>query len=191
MRCRPIPDINMLVTSSDFLTPQIEQALRTAGKWRVAGQPGHVLIAGFDGDDKGYEQLAAGYYDVDGVQNLDYEVDLALQALDRLWAGQFPAKILIDPGFVITRATLEEKRDRMWGYAAWKKQAAVAQVSDANAVSAGSTRRRLGRDANRQRHPRDILHRSLARHPVGHGAPCHSRRRAVACAPHRVRSTSP
>jgi ribose/xylose/arabinose/galactoside ABC-type transport system permease subunit/ABC-type sugar transport system substrate-binding protein len=133
------PDINMLVTSSDFLTPQIEQALRTAGKWHVSGQPGHVLIAGFDGDDKGYEQLAAGYYDVDGVQNLDYEVDLTLQTLDRLWAGEHPPKILIDPGFVITRETLKEKRDQMWGYAAWKAKTAVAQASGANAVSSGST----------------------------------------------------
>ena len=45
------PDINMLVTSSDFLTPQIEQALRAAGKWFPAGQPGHVLVEA--------EQLAA------------------------------------------------------------------------------------------------------------------------------------
>ena len=39
------PDINMVVTSSDFMTPQIEQALRAAGKWKKAGEPGHVLIA--------------------------------------------------------------------------------------------------------------------------------------------------
>ena len=77
------PDINMLVTSSDFLTPQIEQALRIAGKWHKSDEPGHVLIAGFDGDDNGYEQLAAGYYDVDGVQDLDYEVELTFQALEQ------------------------------------------------------------------------------------------------------------
>jgi ribose/xylose/arabinose/galactoside ABC-type transport system permease subunit/ABC-type sugar transport system substrate-binding protein len=124
------PDINMLVTSSDFLTPQIEQALRTAGKWYPAGQPGHVLIAGFDGDDKGYEQLAAGYWDVDGVQDLDYEVELTLQALDRLWAGERPEKILVDPGFVITRDTLIAKRDHMWGYGAWKAKTAFVQAPD-------------------------------------------------------------
>lgn len=123
------PDINLLVTSSDFLTPQIEQALRTAEKWHPVGEPGHVLIAGFDGDDKGYEKLATGFYDVDGVQNLDYEVTLTLQALDRLWAGDYPNKILIDPGFVITRDTLMAKRDQMWGYGAWKAKVAVAQSS--------------------------------------------------------------
>jgi ribose/xylose/arabinose/galactoside ABC-type transport system permease subunit/ABC-type sugar transport system substrate-binding protein len=128
------PDINMLVTSSDFLTPQIEQALRIAGKWHKSNEPGHVLIAGFDGDDNGYEQLAAGYYDVDGVQDLDYEVDLTFQALDRLWAGERPPKILIDPGFVISRDTLNEKRERMWGYGAWK-----AKTTSAAAKSAGAT----------------------------------------------------
>lgn len=132
------PDINMLVTSSDFLTPQIEQALRTAGKWFPAGQAGHVLIAGFDGDDKGYEQLAAGYWDVDGVQNLDYEVELALKALDRIWAGERPAKILVDPGFVITRETLLEKRDQMWGYGAEQGKTAVAKAPSADPVSSAA-----------------------------------------------------
>jgi len=75
----------MLVTASDFLTPQIEQAPRTTSKWHPVGQPGHVPLAGFDGDDKGYEQLAADYYDVDGVQNPDYEVGLTLQTLKWMW----------------------------------------------------------------------------------------------------------
>lgn len=123
---RSNPDINMLVTSSDFLTPQIEQALRTAGKWHKAGEPGHVLIAGFDGDEKGYEQLAAGYFDVDGVQNLDYEVQLAFDALEKMWAGEKPPKQLLDPGFVITRDTLLEQREKMWGYSVWKSKSAAA-----------------------------------------------------------------
>jgi ribose/xylose/arabinose/galactoside ABC-type transport system permease subunit/ABC-type sugar transport system substrate-binding protein len=132
------PDINLLVTSSDFLTPQIEQALRTAGKWHPAGQSGHVLIAGFDGDDKGYEKLATGYYDVDGVQNLDYEVGLTLQALDRLWKGERPPKILIDPGFVISRETLQAKRNDMWGYTAWKAKAVATAGSPTMPVPASS-----------------------------------------------------
>lgn len=127
------PDINMLVTSSDFLTPQIEQALRIAGKWHKSNEPGHVLIAGFDGDDNGYEQLAAGYYDVDGVQDLDYEVELTFQALDQLWAGERPPKILVDPGFVITRDTLNEKRERMWGYGAWQAKTTSAAAKGATA----------------------------------------------------------
>jgi ribose/xylose/arabinose/galactoside ABC-type transport system permease subunit/ABC-type sugar transport system substrate-binding protein len=128
------PDINMLVTSSDFLTPQIQQALRAAGKWYPAGHPEHVLIAGFDGDASGYEQLAAGYYDVDGVQNLHYEVELTLKALDQLWSNERPPKTLIDPGFVISRDTLQVKRDQMWGYAA-SKAAAITATKSATAAT--------------------------------------------------------
>jgi ribose/xylose/arabinose/galactoside ABC-type transport system permease subunit/ABC-type sugar transport system substrate-binding protein len=130
------PDINLLVTSSDFMTPQIDQALRIAGKWHPSGDPGHVLIAGFDGDDNGYAQLAAGYYDVDGVQDLDNEVDLTFKALDQMWAGERPEKTLIDPGFVITRETLREKRARMWGYGAWKAKAAVVAATPGSPASA-------------------------------------------------------
>jgi ribose/xylose/arabinose/galactoside ABC-type transport system permease subunit/ABC-type sugar transport system substrate-binding protein len=136
---RAHPDINMLVTSSDFMTPQIEQALRAAGKWHPAGHPEHVLIAGFDGDDHGYEQLAAGYFDVDGVQNLDYEVELSLKALQRLWAGERPPKTLIDPGFVITQGDLMAKRDQMWGYGAWKAKSALVASSGAGSEQAVST----------------------------------------------------
>jgi ribose/xylose/arabinose/galactoside ABC-type transport system permease subunit/ABC-type sugar transport system substrate-binding protein len=134
------PEIDFLVTSSDFLTPQIEQALRVAGKWHPSGTPGHVLIAGFDGDDNGYRQLAAGYYDVDGVQNLSYEVDLTLQALERLWAGERLPKTLIDPGFVISRETLGAKRDEMWGYGVWKaKTSAVSKKSVLTPAASGAS----------------------------------------------------
>lgn len=129
------PDIDVIVTSSDFLTPQIEQALRIAGKWHPSGEGGHVFIAGFDGDDNGYAQLAAGYYDVDGVQNLHYEVDLTLQTLEQLWAGEHPAKILIDPGFVITREALLAERNRMWGYQSWKERQLAAQIPSGTPIS--------------------------------------------------------
>jgi len=113
------PDINMLVTSSDFLTPQIEQALRQAGKWKKIGQPGHVWLAGFDGDENAYRELAAGYYDVDGVQNIGYEVKLAYETLECEWRGEKPGKILLDPGLVVTQDNLNETRGDMWGYHVW------------------------------------------------------------------------
>ncbi len=116
------PDINFLVTSSDFMHPQIEQVLKTANKWHKRGEQGHVLFAGFDGDQGAYQRLQDGYLDADGVQNLYLEVDMAFQAFEDMWAGKKPAKLLLDPGFVITQANLEQKRDQMWGYAVWKRQ---------------------------------------------------------------------
>jgi ribose/xylose/arabinose/galactoside ABC-type transport system permease subunit/ABC-type sugar transport system substrate-binding protein len=140
------PDINMLITSSDFMTPQIEQALRAAGKWHKAGDPKHVLIAGFDGDDNGYAQLNAGYFDVDGVQNLYYETQLSFKALEKMWAGEKPPKLLIDPGFVITRENLVPQREQMWGYQAWqaktapsKAAAVTGSTSNVDSIAAGSS----------------------------------------------------
>jgi ribose/xylose/arabinose/galactoside ABC-type transport system permease subunit/ABC-type sugar transport system substrate-binding protein len=132
------PEINLFVTSSDFLTPQIAQALRIANKWHPVGNSGHVLIAGFDGDDNGYAQLSQGYYDVDGVQDLDYEVDLTLRVLTQIWAGERPPKTLVDPGFVITRDSLTVQRHRMWGYRAWQSRMPI-KPSVALSPSQGST----------------------------------------------------
>lgn len=113
------PDINMLVTSSDFLDPQLQQALRLAGMWKKAGNPGHVWLAGFDGGENAYRLLAEGYYDVDGVQNAGYEVRAAYETLVREWEGEKPGETVVDPGLLVTQNNLEETRSEMWGYHAW------------------------------------------------------------------------
>ena len=116
------PDINLLVSPSDSQDAVIEQVLKTAGKWHKTGEDGHVLFAGFDGDQNGYRLLSTGYMDVNGVQNLFYEVDLAYGAFKDIWAGKEPQQMLIDPGFAISQATLEAKREVMWGYHVWKEK---------------------------------------------------------------------
>jgi ABC-type sugar transport system substrate-binding protein len=119
------PGINYLQTSSDFLMPQIQQALTIAKKWKKIGEEGHILFGGFDGDEGQYQALKDGYMDVGGVQNVFYEADLALDAISKLKAGQpvpLMPKMLLDPGFVMTHETVEQDRDKMWGYAVWKKK---------------------------------------------------------------------
>ena len=129
------PDVNMLVSSSDFLTPQIEQALKTAGKWKRSDEQGHVLIASFDGDANAYARLAEGYFDCDGVQNLGYEVALSFDALERLWKGERLPQILVDPGLVIMSENLEEQREGMWGYSVWKSEARHVEHANAGAAA--------------------------------------------------------
>jgi ribose/xylose/arabinose/galactoside ABC-type transport system permease subunit/ABC-type sugar transport system substrate-binding protein len=129
------PEINMIVSSSDFMTPQIQQALRAVDKWKKAGEPGHILIASFDGDPFGYAQLADGYYDVDGVQNMELEVQLTFEALEQMWRGIRPPKVLIDPGVIVTRENLLQERDQMWGYTVWKAELAQGQAATAAANS--------------------------------------------------------
>jgi ABC-type sugar transport system substrate-binding protein len=115
-------DINFLVTSSDFLIPQIQQALKTAGKWKKVGEEGHVLFGGFDGDQGQYAMLQEGYMDAGGVQNLYFEADLAFDAIRKMRAGEKVDKLLLDPGFVMTQDNMKDQREKMWGYAVWKRQ---------------------------------------------------------------------
>lgn len=115
------PDIDFLFTSSDFMLPQIQQVLETFDKWHKIGEDGHVLLGGFDGDANAYQLIADNYMDACGVQNLFLEVDMAFQAFQDMWAGQKPAKLLLDPGFVITQANKDQTRDKMWGYIVWQK----------------------------------------------------------------------
>jgi len=109
------PDIGLIFTSSDFLLPSIVSALKSAGKYRRAGEPGHVLLGGFDGDATAYGMLSEGYLDATGVQDVDFEVRACVQAILDWREGKEPPATILDPGFVIHRGNLEEKAPRMWG----------------------------------------------------------------------------
>lgn len=115
------PDISLLFTSSDFLLPQITQALKSADKWGKIGEENHVILAGFDGAPPAYDLMQQGYMDACGVQNLFYEAELAIQAIVDLQAGKTVDKLLLDPGFAITQDNMTEKRAEMWGYVLWAK----------------------------------------------------------------------
>jgi len=117
------PDINFLFTSSDFLFPQIIEAMKKANKFHPIEHPDHVVFGGFDGDETAYELLRDQYLDADGVQDLEYEAKLCVDSLVDMAAGKLGPKagetnplILNDPGFAIHQGNLEEMKVRMWGY---------------------------------------------------------------------------
>jgi ABC-type sugar transport system substrate-binding protein len=109
------PDINFIFSSSDFLFPQVVQALRNAGKYQKIGQEGHVLLGGFDGDATAYQMLLDGYLDADGVQDVYFESEAAVQTLLDLKAGKPTPEVVRDPGLVIHQGNLKETAARMWG----------------------------------------------------------------------------
>jgi ABC-type sugar transport system substrate-binding protein len=115
------PDISFLFTSSDFMIPQIQQALEAADKWAPIGDARHVIFTGFDGFPAAYQLMSEKYMDACGVQNLFYETTLAINAILDLQAGKKVDRLLIDPGFAITQTNLDQKRDEMWGYVLWKE----------------------------------------------------------------------
>ncbi len=109
------PDINFIFTSSDFLFPSIISALKNAGKYKKIGEEGHVLLGGFDGDATAYQMMKDGYLDADGVQNVYFESEAAVQAVLDLKAGKPVAEVIRDPGFVIHQANMNEMSAKMWG----------------------------------------------------------------------------
>jgi ABC-type sugar transport system substrate-binding protein len=109
------PDISFLFTSSDFLLPSIVSALKQAGKYHKVGEPGHVILGGFDGDATAWRMLEEGYLDATGVQDMYYEAEASIQALVDLMAGEDVPELIQDPGFVITQANKDQLKSRMWG----------------------------------------------------------------------------
>jgi inositol transport system substrate-binding protein len=109
------PDVSFIFTSSDFLLPSIVSALKSAGKYRKVGEPGHVILGGFDGDATAYQMLKDGYLDATGVQDVDFEVEACIRSILEARAGKPVPDIIKDAGFVIHQGNLQEKAPRMWG----------------------------------------------------------------------------
>lgn len=111
------PDIDFLFTSSDFLFPVIRSVLTPLGKWQKRDQPDHVILGGLDGDMTACELLREGYLDATGVQNLFAEAEMTLDALlAAIESGDAtPDEWLLDEGFALTGANLEQRDQDMWG----------------------------------------------------------------------------
>jgi ABC-type sugar transport system substrate-binding protein len=109
------PDISFIFTSSDFLFPSIVSALKSSGKYKKIGEPGHVILGGFDGDATAYQMLKEGYLDATGVQDVYFEAKACVQAVLDLREGKQVPALIKDPGFVIHQGNLKEKAPQMWG----------------------------------------------------------------------------
>jgi ABC-type sugar transport system substrate-binding protein len=109
------PDISFIFSSSDFLFPSIVAALKSASKYHKLGEPGHVVLGGFDGDATAYQMLVEGYLDATGVQDVYFEAEQSVQALLDQMAKKEVTDLILDPGFVIHQGNLAERKSRMWG----------------------------------------------------------------------------
>lgn len=109
------PDISFIFASSDFLFPSVVAALKSANKYHRTGEPGHVILGGFDGDATAYQMLVDRYLDATGVQDVYFEAQQSVQALVDQREGKPVPPLILDPGFVIHQANLEAMKSRMWG----------------------------------------------------------------------------
>lgn len=109
------PDIGLVFTSSDFMLPSIRSVLSGRDRWKKVGEPGHVVLGGFDGDPTAYRLMEEGYLDATGVQDVFWEAERALEVIKGAKAGTPPPARLDDPGFAITQANKSTMAARMWG----------------------------------------------------------------------------
>ena len=120
------PDLGLIFTSSDFMLPSIVSALKGAGRYRKAGEEGHVILGGFDGDATAWRMLEEGTLDATGVQDVYFEAKAAIQALLDVKAGKAVPPVILDPGFVIHQGNKAEMAPRMWGAQVARKKAGGA-----------------------------------------------------------------
>ncbi|NDJ61834.1 MAG: sugar ABC transporter substrate-binding protein [Chloroflexi bacterium] len=111
------PDVDFLFTSSDFLFPTIRSVLEPRGMWVPAGQQGHVIMGGLDGDATACQLIKDGFVDATGVQDLFFEAQATLDALlAAVDAGEFqPNEVIEDPGFALTAGNIIWREMDMWG----------------------------------------------------------------------------
>jgi ABC-type sugar transport system substrate-binding protein len=117
------PDLGLIFTSSDFMLPSIASALKGAGRYRKAGEEGHVLLGGFDGDATAWRMIEEGTLDATGVQDVFFEAKASIQAVLDLKAGRPVPAVILDPGFVIHQGNKDEMAPRMWGAQVARKKA--------------------------------------------------------------------
>jgi len=111
------PEIDFIFTSSDFLFPTIQGVLESKGKWKKAGEQGHVILGGLDGDDGACKLIREGYVDSTGVQDVYLEAKLALDGiLDAIAKGETrPNAVKLDPGFALSAENYDFKGADTWG----------------------------------------------------------------------------
>ena len=109
--------IDFIFTSSDFLFPTIQGVLEAHGKWKKAGEEGHVILGGLDGDDGACRLIREGYVNSTGVQDVYLEAKLALDGiLGAIASGETqPNSIELDPGFALSQENYDEMGANTWG----------------------------------------------------------------------------
>ena len=111
------PNVDFLFTSSDFLFPTIRSVLEPRGKWKKAGEDGHILMGGLDGDATACQLIKDGFVDATGVQDLFFEARSAVDAIVKaVEAGETqPNQVIEDPGFALTSGNIGQREMDMWG----------------------------------------------------------------------------
>ena len=111
------PEIDLIITPSDFLFPPLRTVLEQLGRWKKIGEQGHVAVVSFDGDENGMKYMREGYDWVDAAQAADKTGELCIQWAVKLANGQKPPNpVLRDPGVIVTVDNLKTVGPTIWGW---------------------------------------------------------------------------
>lgn len=112
------PDIDLIITPSDFLFPPIKSVLEQNNRWKKIGEEGHVAIVSFDGDENGMQYLKDGYNWVNAAQAADKTGFLAVEWAVKMANGEKPTESVIrDPGVIANIDNCKDVCASVWGWA--------------------------------------------------------------------------
>lgn len=113
------PEIDLIITPSDFLFPPIKSVLEQLGRWVKIGEDGHVAIVSFDGDENGMQYLKDGYNWVDAAQGAISAGEGSIEWAVKLANGEPPMEgnVFRDPGLIANIDNCAEVCPQVWGWA--------------------------------------------------------------------------
>lgn len=113
------PEINLVITPSDFLYPPIKTSLTQVNKWAKIGEANHMEILSFDGDETGMKMLKEGYSEADAAQAADKAGEQSVQWAVKLVKGEKPAQVdMLDAGILATVDNCATVCPTVWGWKA-------------------------------------------------------------------------
>jgi ABC-type sugar transport system substrate-binding protein len=111
------PDINCIMSCTDYILPAVMTALEENGKIFLVGERGHVNIYSVDGDGYGLGQVVAGR--IDATYGLDPYAwaASAVEAIKTSFDGGAVSSSILIAGNIVTAANFEELKNKgaLWG----------------------------------------------------------------------------
>lgn len=111
------PDINCIMSCTDYILPAVMTALKENGKLFPIGQPGHVNVYSVDGDGYGLTQVVTG--GIDATYGLDpfAWAASAVEALNTHYNGGTVNKNILIAGNIVTKESFDalKAKGSLWG----------------------------------------------------------------------------
>lgn len=117
------PDINCVMSCTDFILPSVMTALEEADMLKPIGEEGHVNIYSVDGDGFGLTKVTEGL--VDATYGLDPAgwAEAALDAIAANFAGESVEPSILIAGNIVTSENFGELKaaNKLWGASSMEK----------------------------------------------------------------------